>query len=111
MEKIKDIKDFLTSDPQIIWMIVVMGSVAVIGIVEFMKCWASCKKRTKWVVFFVSLVISVILSPITPPLISAIVMIWLLVLAVATICRNAIVDGLPNMVSKLMGAMKTGDTK
>jgi predicted MFS family arabinose efflux permease len=108
MEKLKEVMDihsFLTTNPNVIWLLVVIGSVAVIGVVDFVKNWTH-KKSVKWVVFFVSFVIAIVLSPLTPPLIATIIILWLLILAVATIARNAIVDGLPNLVTKFMGSAK-----
>jgi predicted MFS family arabinose efflux permease len=105
-----DIRSFLTENTNIIWLLVIIGSVAVIGVVDFCKNWFH-KKRVKWVVLVVSLGIAVVLSPLTPPLIATIIVMWLLILAVATIARNAIVDGLPNLVSKVMGAAKPPENK
>ena len=104
-----DISDYITSDPNVIWLIVIIGAVAVIGIVDFLKCWVTDKKKVKWIVLFVSLVISIIMSPLVPALVTTIVILWLLVLAVSTIARNAIVKGLPNLIGKLMGGEKTND--
>jgi MFS superfamily sulfate permease-like transporter len=108
MDKLKEVMDihsFLTTNPNVIWWLVVIGSVAVIGVVDFVKNWTH-KKAAKWVVLVVSLIIAVILSPLTPPLVSTIIIMWLLILAVATIARNAIVDGLPSLVTKFIGSAK-----
>jgi len=87
-----------------IWMMAIIGAVCVIGLVDFAKCWISDKKKVKWIVFFISLIIGIVLSPLTSPLISTIIIMWLLILAIATIARNAIVDGLPSLISKVMGS-------
>ena len=100
-----DIHNFLITNPNVIWMLVVIGSVAVIGVVDFVKNWTH-KKAAKWVVLFVSLVIAIVLSPITHPLVATIIILWLLILAVATIARNSVVDGLPFLVKRFMGAAK-----
>lgn len=100
-----DIHAFLITNPNIIWMLVVIGSVAVIGVVDFVKNWTR-KKAVKWVVLFVSLIIAIVLSPLTPPLLATIIILWLLILAVATIARNSIVDGLPFLVTRFMRAAK-----
>jgi len=105
-----DIHAFLITNPNIIWMLVVIGSVAVIGVVDFVKNWTH-KKAVKWVVLFVSLVIAIVLSPLTPPLLATIIILWLLILAVATIARNAVVDGLPLLVTRFMGAAKPEEKK
>jgi predicted MFS family arabinose efflux permease len=105
LNQIMGINSFLTADPNVVWLLVVIGSVAVIGVVDFVKNWVH-KKAIKWVVLCVSLIVAVILSPLTPPLVTTIVIMWLLILAVATIARNAIVDGLPNLVAKFIGSAK-----
>ena len=101
-----DLSEYLTSAPEVIWLIVIIGSVAVIGLVDFLRCWVSDKKKVKWVVLFVSLVISIIMSPLVPATVTTIVILWLLMLAVSTLARNAVVKGLPNLIGKLMGGIK-----
>jgi len=105
-----DFSDYITSDPAVIWLIVIIGSIAVIGLVDFLKCWVSDKKKVKWIVLAVSLVISIIMSPLVPALVTTIVILWLLILAVSTMARNAIVKGLPNLIGKFMGGIKPSDT-
>jgi hypothetical protein len=105
INKALDITDYIFTKPDILWIIVLIGSVAVIGIVDFAKCFIKSKQAVKWIVFFVSLIIAIVLSPLVPALITIIVILWLLILAVSTICRNAIVDGLPNLTSRIMGNM------
>ena len=95
------IHDFLTTQPEIIWLIAFMGAVAVIGLVNFLKCFIQGKKAVKWIVLFASLGIAFVLSPLTPPIVTTIVMLWLLVLAIATIARDAIVDGMPKIIGGL----------
>lgn len=97
----KHVGDFLTTQPEIIWLIALMGAVAVIGLVNFLKCFIQGKKAVKWVVLFTSLGIAFVLSPLTPPIVTTVIILWLLVLALATIARDAIVDGIP----KLIGVM------
>jgi hypothetical protein len=99
-----DIYDFLSTNPNVIWLLVIIGSVAVIGLVDFCKNWVR-KKATKWIVLLVSFGVAIVLSPITPQLVSTIIIMWLLILAVSTLARNAIVDGLPNIVAGFMKAM------
>ena len=98
-----EIMDYLTSKPEVVWLLAIMGAVCVIGVVDFIKCWIKGKKTVKWIVFFVSLFIAVILSPITHPAVTTVIILWLLILALSTIARNAIVDGLPVLISKAMG--------
>jgi hypothetical protein len=64
--QVMDIYSFLTTNPNVIWWLVVIGSVAVIGAVDFVKNWTH-KKAVKWVVLIVSLLIAFILSPLVPP--------------------------------------------
>jgi len=105
-----DINSFLVTNPNIIWMLVLIGAVAVIGVVDFVKNWTH-KKAVKWVVLIVSLIIAIVLSPLTPPLLSTIIILWLLILAVATIARNSVVDGLPSLVARFMGTAKPEEKK
>jgi predicted MFS family arabinose efflux permease len=100
-----EITDYIFTKPEVLWVIVVIGSIAVIGVVDFSKCFIKNKQAVKWIVFFVSLIIAIVLSPLVPPLITMIVILWLLILAVSTIARNAIVDGLPSIISRVMGNM------
>ena len=103
---INDLSDYIISKPETVWLIALIGAVSVIGLVDFIKCWITNKKAVKWIVLFVSLGISFILSPLVPAIITTIIIIWLLILALSTIARNAIVDGLPSLASKLMGSTK-----
>jgi len=100
-----DILNLLGSRPEVFWMIVIIGAVCVIGVVDFCKCWTKNRKRdTKWIVLFVSLVIAIVLSPLVPAWLTVIIILWLCMLAVATIARNTIVDGLPHLIGKAMGS-------
>jgi hypothetical protein len=102
-----EIIELITTNPNVIWWIALVGAVCVIGVTEFCKCWTKNKKSaTKWIVLFVSLVVSIILSPIVPPIVAIIVIPWLLILALAIIGYKAIVDGIPALVSKLMGNIR-----
>jgi len=100
-----DITDYLFTKPEVLWVIVFIGAVAVIGLVDFLKNFIRNKTAVKWIVLVVSLAISIILSPLVPALITTIIILWLLILAVSTIARNTIVDGLPGIVSKVIGSM------
>jgi hypothetical protein len=100
-----EITDYIFIKPELLWIIVIIGSIAVVGIVDFVKCFIKNKTAVKWIVLFVSLIIAIILSPLVPSLVTIIVILWLLILAVATIARNAIVDGLPSIISKAMNSM------
>jgi hypothetical protein len=102
---ITEITDLILTKPDVLWVTVMIGSVAVIVIVDFAKCFIKSKQAVKWIVFFVSLIIAIVLSPLVPALITTIIIFWLLILAVSTICRNAVVDGLPNLTSRFMGSM------
>jgi len=102
-----EILDFIIDKPEAIWLLSLIGAVCVIGVVDFCKNWVKRKAAIKWVVFFVSLFVAVILSPLTPPLARTIIILWLLILALATITRNAIVDGLPALITHIMGSTKT----
>jgi hypothetical protein len=111
-EEIEDVAKFIFTKPEILWVMVLIGSITVIGIVEFLKCWVINKKSIKWIVLFVSLAISIVISPLVPPLPTLIIILWLMILAVSVIAHNTIVDGIPIMVQKIMGGMKvTNDSK
>ena len=103
------ITDFITTQPEIIWLIAFMGAVAVIGLVNFLKYFIQGKKAVKWIVLLVSLGIAFTLSPLTPPIVTTIVMLWLLILAIATLARDAIVDGIPKIIGGLM-SRSTGES-
>jgi hypothetical protein len=105
-----DIYGFISTNPNVIWLLVVIGSVAVIGAVDFCKNWLR-KRTVKWAVLFTSLGIALVLSPLVPAWISTVVIMWLLILSVSTIARNAVVDGLPSLVARFMGAMKPPENK
>ena len=99
--------EYLSGKPETFWFIVLTGAVCVVGVVDFVKCWFKNKKSAvKWIVFIISLAIAIILSPLVPPIATGIIILWLAILAVATIARNAVVDGLPAMIAKIMGAQK-----
>jgi len=97
----KHVGDFITTQPEIIWLIAFMGAVAVIGLVNFLKGFIPNKKAIKWIVLFCSLGISFILSPLVPPILTTIVMIWFLVLAIATIAWDIIIKGIPKIINGL----------
>ena len=97
----KFIGDFITTQPEIIWLIAFMGAIAVIGLVNFLKGFIKNKKAIKWIVLFCSLGISFVLSPLVPPIITTIIMIWLLVLAIATIAWDVVIKGIPKVISGL----------
>ena len=81
------------------------GAVCVIGLVDFAKCWIKSKRAVKWIVLLCSLFVAFVLSPFVPAVVAAIVIMWLLILAIATIARNAVVDGLPALVSRVIGSI------
>ena len=91
-------------------LLAVIGSVAVIGVVDFVKNWIRNKKAVKWVVLAVSVAVAIILSPLVPAVITTIIIMALLILAVSTIARNAVVDGIPALVTKFIGAAKPPET-
>ena len=98
--------DFISSQPEVIFTVVLICSISVIGIADFIKCWVTSKKAVKWIVLWTSLAIAIINSHLVPPVLTTIIDIWLLTLSVSTIARNAVVDGLPALVSKMMGSIK-----
>jgi hypothetical protein len=109
-----DILSFMVSKPEIVWMLALMGAVCVIGVVDYLRCFFEGKKKAiRWVVLFLSLFVAIVLSPIIPPFITVIVILWLLILALATIGKKAIIDGIPllvnTVINKLMGNSRNID--
>jgi len=100
------ILDYLASQPEVIWLSALTGAVCVIGLADFAKCWIKGKKAVKWIVLLCSLFVAYILSPLVPAVVTAVIIMWLLILAIATIARNAVVDGLPALVSRAIGSIK-----
>jgi len=99
-----DVSEYILTKPETLWIIVLVGAVAVIGITDFIKHFVKNKTASKWIVLVVSLVIAIILSPLVPSRVTTVIMLWLLILALATMARNAIVDGL----LKRMDSSRTG---
>ena len=103
-----DILEFVTSRPEVIWILAFTGAVCVIGVVDYLKNFFDKKKnKIRWVVLIVSLLIAIILSPITPTLVTTIVIIWLLILALATIGKQYIIDGIGGLINRIIGSMGT----
>jgi hypothetical protein len=98
----KDFVDFMTTQPQIIWIIAFVGAVAVIGLVNFLKCFIPNKKAIKWIVLFCSLGIAFVLSPLVPPIVTTVVILWLLVLAISTLAWDVVVKAIPKIIGGLM---------
>ena len=108
-----DILSFITSKPEVLWSVSLIGAVCVIGLVDYFKCFfESRKKATRWVVLFVSLAVSVILSPLVPGVITAIIIVWFLILSIATIAKKNIIDSIQLIIIKMTGCInKEGPEK
>ena len=101
-----DILKYMESRPEIIWGIALMGAVCVIGLTDYFKCFFEKKRKaTRWIVLLISLLVAVILSPLVPAFITTIVILWLLILAIASIAKKTIIDGIPSLISKVMGSL------
>jgi predicted MFS family arabinose efflux permease len=99
-----DILNFMVSKPEIIWMLALMGAVCVIGVVDYLKCFFEKKRNvTRWVVLFMSLFVAVIISPLVPTVLTTIIIIWLLILALATIGKKHIIDSIEGLIDKMTG--------
>ena len=99
-----DILNFMISRPEIVWMLALMGAVCVIGVVDYLKCFFEKKRNvTRWVVLFLSLFVAVIISPLVPAILTTIIIIWLLILALATIGKKHIIDGIEGLIEKMIG--------
>ena len=114
-----NILNYMVTRPEIVWMLALMGAVCVIGIVDYSRCFFSGRKKAiRWIVLILSLAVAIILSPITPPLLTVIIILWLLILALASIGKKAIIDGIPkiidqtiNRISGVSNTTKTEQTK
>lgn len=99
-----DILNLMVTKPEAVWMLALMGAVCVIGVVDYMRCFFERKKNAiRWVVLFMSMFVAVILSPVIPSHITVIVILWLLILALATIGKKTIIDGIPAIINKMIG--------
>ena len=107
-----DILSFITTKPEIIWVLALIGAVCVIGVVDYLRCFFEKKRNTiRWVVLILSLLIALILSPLVPAFISTIVILWLLILALATIGKKHVIDGIGNMMGKMSNSSNITNTK
>jgi len=107
-----DLFKLMLTKPESIWMIALMGAVCVIGVVDYLRCFFEKKQNTiRWVVLFVSLFVSFMLSPLIPSFLTVIVILWLLILALATIGKKHIIDGIGNLINKMTNnnAVNKGD--
>jgi 4-amino-4-deoxy-L-arabinose transferase-like glycosyltransferase len=94
-----DIINFISTRPEVLFLIAFMGAVCVIGIVDYLRCFFEKKKNAiRWVVLFCSLFVAIILSPITHKLITTIIILWLLILALATIGKKYIIDAIGKLI-------------
>lgn len=101
--------NIMVTKPEIVWMLAFMGAVCVIGVVDYLRCFFEKKRNTiRWVVLIISLFVSIILSPIIPSFFTVIVILWLLILALATIGKKHIIDGIGNLMDKITGSTNTG---
>jgi len=108
-ENTLDILNFIVSSPGTIWNIALMGAVCVIGVVDYLRCFFEKKKNSiRWVVLFMSLLVAVIFSPIVPNVITTVVIIGLLILALATIGKKHIMDGIGGLIEKIIGSSTNG---
>jgi hypothetical protein len=99
-----DILNFMITKPEIVWMLALMGAVCVIGVVDYLRCFFEKKRNViRWVVLFLSLLVAIVFSPIIPTIITTIVIIWLLILALATIGKKHIIDGIGGLINRMTG--------
>lgn len=98
-----DILNFIITKPEVIWSISLIGAICVVGVVDYLRCFFENKKKfIRWVVLFLSLIVAIIFSPIVPSVITTIVIIWLLILSIATIAKKALIDGVPILINQIM---------
>ena len=100
------ITDFLVNKPENIWILAIVGAVCVIGVVDYLKCFFEGKKKAiRWVVLFMSLIVAFLLSQTVPAIISFLVITWLLILALATIFKKHIIDGIGALIDKIANSI------
>jgi len=105
-----DILNFIMTKPEVIWILALIGAVCVIGVVDFLRCFFEKKKNTiRWVVLILSLLVAFVLSPIVHTLITTIIILWLLILALATIGKKHIIDGIGNIIDKVTNTKTTSE--
>jgi len=103
----KNIIDFIVERPEAIWLVGIVGAICVIGVVDYLRCFFENKKKSmRWVVLIFSLFVSVIFSPYTPTALAVMVIFFLFILAIASIGKKALIDGIPNLISKILGSVK-----
>ena len=102
----KDILDLIALDPSSIWLIALIGAVCVVGVVDYLRCFFEQNKKhiVRWVVLAMSIFVGVILSPAVPSKFSIVVIFILLVLALASIGKKALIDGIPKLIDKMVGS-------
>jgi len=95
-----DIYSFIITKPEIVWMLAFMGATCVIGTIDYLKTSFFEKKKnaTRFLVLFLSILIAVTLSPITPPFITIIIILTLLIISLSTIGKKHIVDGIGKLI-------------
>jgi 4-amino-4-deoxy-L-arabinose transferase-like glycosyltransferase len=99
-----DILNFIETKADILLLIALVGAICVIGVVDYLRCFFEQKKNAiRWIVLFMSLFVALTLSPITPKSITTIVILWLLILALSTIGKKYIVDGIGSIITRIIG--------
>ena len=99
-----DIYSFIITKPEIIWMLSLMGAVCVIGVVEYLKTTFFEKKKmiTRYLVLILSVIIAITLSPLTPPYITVIIILTMLIISLSTIGKKHIVDGIGKLIDGII---------
>jgi hypothetical protein len=98
-----NILNFISTRPEILLLIALTGALCVIGVADYLRCFFERKHNMiRWVVLFLSLFVAITLSPVTPAILTTIIILWLLILALATIGKKAIIDGIPALISMII---------
>ena len=77
---------------------VIMGAIAVVGIVNYLGHIGGFKRIKKLLVLLVTLICGVIATPLVVPIVTAVFYTIALILAVATLAYDIVKDGIPTLV-------------
>jgi hypothetical protein len=104
-----DVLNFMSTKPEVLLLIALLGALCVVGVVDYLRCFFEKKRNTiRWVVLLLSLLVAIVLSPITPRFVATIIILWLLILALATIGKKALIEGVPMIILMVVNKMTGG---
>ena len=103
-------EEIMTISPAVLGAVVVVVSIQVVGIVQFLKNFMPehCGKRYAAVSFFVTAGCSVMNTSLVPPLATAVFNVAFLSLAVIQIAYQTVHDSIPALFEKALAGLKAG---